>query len=131
MQLPASERGPAFGGFVPGHRVSSWWSTPLNARGSHPAMPLAKPFEGRDNPDDRNAKAGQTPYRIGHSKKHDCQHSGRDASHKGDHQPKYNESPGAFVASHSRLQNQDITSQGLRYFFTPTLNARKPLSIYP
>jgi hypothetical protein len=83
------------------------------ARGSYAAMPLAKPFKGSDNPGDRNAKAGQTPDRIGHSKESNCQHSSRNASHKDEHPPKHNESPGAFVASHSRLQNQDITSQGL------------------
>jgi hypothetical protein len=76
-------------------------------------MTMAKPFQGRNNPDDRNTKTGQTPDRISHSKESSCQHSGRDSSHKGDHPPKHNESPGAFVASHSRLQNRDITSQGL------------------
>lgn len=85
----------------------------MMARGSHATMPTAEPFERRDNPGDRDTKAGQTPDRIRHSKESNSQRSSGDAGHKGEHPPKHNESPGAFVASHSRLQDQVITSQGL------------------
>jgi hypothetical protein len=83
------------------------------ARGPRAALPLPEPFKRRDNPGNRNTEAGQTPNGIGYTEKSDCQHSSEDAGHKGQHPPKHYESPGASVASHSRLQSRDITSQGL------------------
>src|ERR1700758_3275690 len=125
MELPAPKRRPPFGSLARGHGVRPRGATPSMALSSRAAMPLAEPFEGCDNPGDRNSKTGQTPDGVGHSKISYCQYPGGNACNKGEYPPKHNESPGAFVASHSRLQNPNIPSQGLYCLFTPTLTARK------
>src|SRR6266851_6602461 len=122
-------RRPPFGDFTCWHGVAAWRSAPLIARGARATTPLAKPFECESYPGDRNTEAGQTPDRIGHAKERNCEHSGRNAGHKGEHPPDYNEAPGAFVTSHSRLQKSGYYLAGLQYSFTPTLNARKLLSV--
>jgi hypothetical protein len=69
-------------------------------------MPLAKPFKSGDNPGNWDTETGQTPNGIRHSEMGYCQNSSEHSNHKGEHPPENNESPGAYVASHSRLQSK-------------------------
>jgi hypothetical protein len=85
----------------------------MASRSANAAAALTKPFEGRNNRSYRKAESNQTPDRIRHAKESNCQGSGWYAGQKGQHPPKHYESPGAIVASHSRLQIRNYHLAGL------------------
>jgi hypothetical protein len=85
----------------------------------------AIPFQSRDYASDRDTKTGQTPDGIAHSEVGYRQHSSGDTGHKRQHPPKHNESPGAFFASHSRLQNRNVTSRGILIFLYTNIAREK------